>query len=67
MQSLDFAALDLSEFYNDVMARAKGMDFNQVQQNVTDRITNYYTSGTHSITVDQAAPYDPSLAPPAGN
>lgn len=67
LQSLDFAAMDLSEFYGDVMMQAKGMDFDQVQQNVTDRITNYYNTGSHSITADQAAPYDSSLAPPTGN
>ena len=64
LQSLDFAAMDLSEFYNDVMAKAKAMDPTQTTQNVTNRITNYYNTGTHSITADQAAPYDPSLAPP---
>lgn len=67
LQSLDFAAMDLSEFYNDVMAKAKGMDTLQAQQNVMERIQNYYDTGTHSITTDQAAPYDSSLAPPAGN
>lgn len=66
LQGLDFAAMDLSEFYNDVMAKAKGMDIDQAQRNVTDRITNYYNTGSHSITADQAAPYDSSLAPPAG-
>lgn len=64
LQGLDFAAMDLSEFYSDVMAQAKGMDFTQVEQNVTHRITNYYNTGTHSIPADQAAPYDPSRAPP---
>lgn len=67
LQSLDFSAMDLSEFYSDVMARTKGLDIDQLQQNVTDRITNYYDTGTHSITVDQAAPYDSSLAPSVGN
>lgn len=67
LQSLNFAAMDLSEFYSDVMAKAKGMDTTQAQQNVMERVQNYYDTGTHSITADQAAPYDPSLAPPIGN
>jgi conjugal transfer mating pair stabilization protein TraN len=64
LQQLDFAAMDLSEFYDDVMAQAKGMDVNQLSQTVTDRVTDYYETGTYSIPESQATSYDTSIAPP---
>lgn len=61
IQKLDFAKMDLSEFYADVMATAKMLDVGQMT--VTNRITNYYDTGTHSIPEGEAAPYNPSVAP----
>lgn len=63
IQKLDFAKMDLSEFYADVMATAKMLDVGQMSATVTNRITNYYDTGTHSIPEGEAAPYNPSVAP----
>lgn len=63
IQSLDFSTMDLSEFYTDAMLKAKELDPAQMGAAVGNRITNYYSSGTHSIPASSAAPYDPSLAP----
>lgn len=63
IQGLDFSKMDLSEFYTDAMLKAKELDPAQMGTAVGNRITNYYSSGTHSIPESGAAPYDPSLAP----
>lgn len=63
IQGLDFSKMDLSEFYTDAMLKAKELDPAQMGTAVGNRITNYYSSGTHSIPDSGAAPYDPSLAP----
>jgi conjugal transfer mating pair stabilization protein TraN len=63
IQSLDFGKMDLSEFYTDAMLKAKELDPAQMGSAISNRITNYYGSGTHSIPESGAAPYDPSLAP----
>lgn len=65
MQSLDFSLMDLSEFYTDAMKNAKLLDPTQMGTAVSNRVTNYFNSGTYSIPPGAQAPYDPSQAPSA--
>ncbi|MDX8377468.1 MAG: conjugal transfer protein TraN [Mariprofundales bacterium] len=45
LQSLDFAAMDLREFYNDITAKMTMPDPAATMNNVKSRITNYYSGG----------------------
>ncbi|MFZ5593753.1 MAG: conjugal transfer protein TraN [Pseudomonadota bacterium] len=47
IQTLDFSKMDLSEFYTDAMLKAKELDPAQMGTAVGNRVTNYFSSGTH--------------------